>query len=72
MYYVVQLVREATIEDCTFQKEVFLPWVHMYAPNEKTLQKKIDILLEHMPGVIVEYTEEVGIIYDLDPPKVYV
>ena len=72
MYYVVQLVREATIEDCTFQKEVFLPWVHIYAHNEKALQKKIDILLEHMPGVIVEYTEEVGIIYDLDPPKVYV
>ena len=72
MYYVVQLVREATIEDCTFQKEVFLPWVHIYAHNEKALQKKIDILLEHMPGVVVEYTEEAENTYDLDPPKVYV
>jgi hypothetical protein len=25
-----------------------------------------------MQGVVVDYTEEVGIIYDLEPPKVYV
>ena len=71
MYYVVQLVREATIEDCTFQKEEFLPWFHVYAPNEKALYEKIDILLAHMPGVVVEYAHEAADTYDLEPVKVH-
>jgi hypothetical protein len=72
MYYVVQLVREATIKNDTYQREEYLPWVHVYAHNETVLQNKIDILLAHMPGVIVEYTEEAADTYDLEPPKVYV
>ena len=65
MYYVVQFVREATIKNDTYQREEFLPWVHVYAPNEKAMHEKIDILLAHMPGVIVEYTEEAADTYDL-------
>ena len=45
MYYVVQLVREATIKNDTFQQAVVLPWVHIYASNQKALQEKIDILI---------------------------
>ena len=72
MYYVVQFVREATIKNDTYQQAVVLPWVHVYAHNEKVLQEKIDILVEHMPGVIVEYAHEAANTYDLEPPKVYV
>jgi|TARA_E500000331_G_scaffold1548_1_gene1564 hypothetical protein len=71
MYYVVQLVREATIKNDTYQREEFLPWFHVYAPNEKALYEKIDILLECMPGVVVEYAHEAPDTYDLEPVKVH-
>ena len=72
MYYMVQLVREATIKNDISQREQFLPWFHVYAPNEKAMHEKIDKLLECMPGVIVEYAHEALDTYDLEPPKVYV
>ena len=72
MYYVVQLVREATIKNDTYQQAMVLPWIHVYAHNEKALYEKVDNLLACMPGVIVEYAHEAADTYDLEPPKVYV
>ena len=71
MYYVVQLVQEATKKKDIYQREELLPWVHVYAHNETVLQNKIDILLAHMPGVIVEHTEEAAETSDLEPVKLH-
>ena len=70
MYYTVQLVREATIKNDTYQKEECLPLIYVYAHNEKALYEKIDKLLAYMPGVIVEYVHLSSLVRS-EEPKVY-